>query len=84
MVVVVVPKATSAVSQDGTTFANFHKQESKIDDNHRFLDASSHLYKRVCPSVRPSVPPYVMLLWKMPNIAIFMYRNDQEGIKSHE
>ena len=25
----------------------------------RFLDASSHLYKRVCPSVRPSVGPWV-------------------------
>ena len=25
----------------------------------RFLDASSHLYKRVCPSVCPSVCPYV-------------------------
>ena len=24
-----------------------------------FLDASSHLYMRVCPSVRPSVCPYV-------------------------
>ena len=24
-----------------------------------FLDASSHLYKRVCPSVRPSVRPLV-------------------------
>ena len=24
-----------------------------------FLDAPSHLYKRVCPSVRPSVCPYV-------------------------
>ena len=25
----------------------------------RFLDASTHLYKRVCPSVRPSVCPSV-------------------------
>ena len=24
-----------------------------------FLDASTHLYKRVCPSVRPSVGPWV-------------------------
>ena len=26
---------------------------------HEFFDASSHLYKRVCPSVRPSVNPSV-------------------------
>ena len=26
---------------------------------HKFLDASSHLYKRVCPSVRPFVPPSI-------------------------
>ena len=28
-------------------------------DNIHFLDASSHLYNRVCPSVRPSVGPSV-------------------------
>ena len=27
--------------------------------HYEFLDASTHLYKRVCPSVRPYVRPYV-------------------------
>ena len=57
----------------------------------RFLDRSTHLYKRVCPSVcpsvgpsvSPSVGPYVMLLRKMHEIENLMYRNDQEGIESH-
>ena len=33
----------------------------KIDSKSGFLDASSHLYKRVCPSVRPSVRPSIGL-----------------------
>ena len=35
------------------------------------LDASSHLYKRVCPSVRPSVGPSVTLSSKTRKINIF-------------
>ena len=45
-----------------------------------FLDASSHLYKRVCPSVGPSVT----LLEKTHEIDNFMCSNDQEGVLSHE
>ena len=36
-----------------------------------FLDASSHLYNRVCPSVRPSVGWLVTLLSKRREINIF-------------
>ena len=36
------------------------------------LDATTHLYKRSCPSVRPSVPSY----FQTPNMAVF------EGKKS--
>ena len=47
------------------------------------------LYKRVCPSVRRSVRwsvrrsvgPYEMLLWKMPEIENFKYRNDLNSIE---
>ena len=44
------------------------------------FDAASHLYKRVCPSVGP----LVTLSLKMSEIENFMYRSDQEGIKSHD
>ena len=42
----------------------------------RFLDASSHLYKRVCPFVRPSVT----LSSKTRKINIFEQINAQAGI----
>ena len=42
-----------------------HSADSEHDHsqvaNVRFLDASSHLYKRVCPSVHPSVCTYVFM-----------------------
>ena len=45
-----------------------------------FLDATTHLYKRSCPSVYPSVPlsvgPSVPCYFKTANMAVF------EGIKS--
>ena len=51
-----------------------------------FLDASLHLYKRVCPSVGPSVRPSVRgtVCHAFVKNAGFMYRNDPEGIQSHE
>ena len=51
-----------------------------------FLDASSHLYKRVCPSsvgpsVGRSVTLLVALLRKMPKIENFECRNNLDGIE---
>ena len=45
-------------------YKSYHYKQAEILKNScTFLDASSHLYKRVCPSacpyVRPSVCPYV-------------------------
>ena len=48
--------------------------ESENNPRDRFLDASSHLYKRVCPSVGwsvgrsvgPSVTRYFLMMWKWP------------------
>ena len=56
-----------------------------------FLDASSHLYKRACPSIGPSVGPSVRrsvgpsvgmsrFCKKMHETESFLYRNDQQGI----
>ena len=45
-----------------TWFYNeFFSQISFVSISYLFLDASSHLYKRVCLSVRPSVGPSVRL-----------------------
>ena len=44
---------------------------SIIRDFLRILDASSHLYERVCPSVGRSVGPLVTLSWKTRTINIF-------------
>ena len=66
----------------------------EIKDFSRFLDASLHLYKRVCPSVGPSVCRFVgplvrrsviilvTLLQKMHEIENFMQGNNQEGIQT--
>ena len=45
-----------------------------------FLDASSHLYNRVCPSVRPSVCWLVTLSSKIREINIFEHIVDRESI----
>ena len=45
-------------------------------ENDRFLDASSHLYMRVCPSVGPSVRPRVTLLSKTGKSMILIANND--------
>ena len=40
-------------------YANFNNSDKIVESEHKeqFLDASTHLYKRVCPSVGPSVGP---------------------------
>ena len=55
---------------------------SKIKEKNSFLDASSHLYNRVCPSVRPSVRWSVTLFSKTKEINIFeqiVYRGSIQG-----
>ena len=44
-----------------------------------FLDAISHLYKRVCPSVRPSVRRSVTHELKSRKIAVFDQNCDRQG-----
>ena len=50
----------------------------------RFLDASSHLYKRVCPSVgwfvRPSVRPSVMRFFQIEEMKVFLRVCHQGGL----
>ena len=41
-----------------------------------FLDASSHLYKRVCPSVGPSVRPSVTLSLKTGMTGMILIANN--------
>ena len=74
-------------SSNPTFFCNWNSYSFGFCRIHfvSFLDASSHLYERVCPSVGPSVGPYVThsvtLLWKMPEIENFKYRNDLNSIE---
>ena len=51
---------------------------SLADDSYHsiFLDASSHLYMRVCPSVRLSVHRLVMLLSETGKLMIMIANND--------
>ena len=48
-----------------------------FESPHQFLDAFSHLYKRVCPSVRPSVGPSVTHELKPCKSAVFDQNNYQ-------
>ena len=57
-----------------------HKMMAQDDSEHRqFLDATTHLYKRSCPSVRrsvrpsvgPSVGPYVPSYFQTLKIEVF-------------
>ena len=47
----------------------------------KFLDASSHLYKRVCPLVRRSVRPSVTLSWKVEKLSIYSAKNKAKLIR---
>ena len=44
-----------------------------------FLDASSHLYKRVCPSLRPFVRPSIRMSVCPFLVAIFMYYSPKKS-----
>ena len=69
-----------AIRDDGQFHVRWLQNEDKV---------SSSVLRCVHPSpqegmsVRRSVRRYEMLLWKMNEIENFIYRNDQEGIKSH-
>ena len=41
----------------GVSFYLMFEVQAFVSTAMMFLDASSHLYKRVCPSIRPSVDP---------------------------
>ena len=86
------PKSTSVQQGKGShvTFAIVQVATSSLTSKVRptfpshfyFLDASLHLYKRVCPSVRQSVRnAFVMLLLKIHEVENFMCRNDLEDIE---
>ena len=45
-----------------------------------FIDAASHVYKRVCPSVGPLVGPSVTLSSESREINIFRQKSDKGGI----
>ena len=47
-----------SVSSTTTRLAVGLSTQRKINQYFVFLDASTHLYKRVCPSVGPSVCPF--------------------------
>ena len=49
-------------------------------DDINFLDASSHLYNRVGPSVGPSVSPSITLTSKTREINVFEQKIDKAGI----
>ena len=49
-----------------------------------FLDASSHLYKRVCPSVHPSIGPSVTRFFEILLSAIFSRVKGVDGVQMGE
>ena len=49
-----------------------------------FLDATTHLYKRSCPSVRRSVRPYVTRYFRTTNMAVFEGKKPSNDITINE
>ena len=64
---------------------SFFDQPSILDLNEKsltFLDATTHLYKRWCPSVGPSVGPYVPRYFRKTNMADFEEKKSSNDIKN--
>ena len=55
-----------------------------LDTCTKFLDANTHLYKSLCPSVGPSVGPYALCYFRKFNMTVFEGKKSLKDIVTND